>query len=114
MWWLQNENKRMRPEARSALIQALVVEHDFQGAFQVIQKSSRIFSLAGCSLIRSDPRGAESFKIEMQRTAAPVSDSHFLQMLENTNEEDLRSAAQTAKALALTELSSSIDGVVKS
>lgn len=111
LWHLQRENKRMRPEHHSELIRALVVEHNFQEAFQVLQKSSGLLTRV-YSLFRSDPRGAESFKIAMQKTAAPVSDSEFLQMFEDT-EEDLRSAAQTAKALALAALSSSIDGVVK-
>jgi hypothetical protein len=112
LWRLQSENRRMRREARSELIQALVVEKDFQGAFQVIQRSSSIFTRV-YSLFRSDPSGAELFKIEMQKHATTVSDSQFLQMLEKTNEEDLRSAAQTAKSLALTELLSAIDGVVE-
>jgi hypothetical protein len=49
----------------------------------------------------------------MKQIASKVSDSDFLQKLEGTNDEDLRSAAQTAKALAQTELLSSIDIVVE-
>ena len=49
----------------------------------------------------------------MQKAAARVSDSQFLQDLENTNEEDLQSAVQAAKTRALEVLLSSTDGVVK-
>ena len=107
-----SENKRLRPEHRSELIQALVVKRDFQGAFQVIQKPSGFFARVQ-SWIWSDPKGAESFRSKMQEAAARLPDSQFLQDLENINEVDLQSAAQTAKTLALAALLSSIDGVVK-
>ena len=112
LWDLQREHKRMRPETRSALIQALVVERDFQQAFQVIQNRSN-FITRWFSSLRSDPRGAVSFKNGMKIKASQLSDSEFLQQLESTDEEDLRSAAQLAKALGQTELMSSIDGMVK-
>ena len=112
LWDLQREYKRIRPEMRSALIQALVVGRDFQQAFQVIQKRSNVFTRFFSSLW-SDPRGAASFKNEMKITASRISDSQFLQELESIDEEDLRSAAQSAKALGQTELLSSIDGMVK-
>ncbi|KAH9027877.1 hypothetical protein EDB85DRAFT_1892774 [Lactarius pseudohatsudake] len=82
LWQLQSEHKHLGRESRSALVQALVFGHDFQQAFQLIQKS-------------------------------PILRLDFLQHLESINDEDLRLAAQSAKALAQTELSSSIDAVVK-
>lgn len=112
LWHLQRKSKHMPPEARSALIQALVVKHDFQGAFQVTQRSSSLF-IRCYTWFKPDPRGEESFRIEMKTAAAQVSDSQFLQRLESTNEEDLQSTAQTVKDLAKAALLSSIDGVVK-
>ena len=103
----------MRPGHRSELIRALVVEHDFQGAFQVSQRSSGFLTRWWNSWFRSDSKGAESFRSDMQKAAARVSDSQFLQDLENTNEEDLQSAVQAAKTRALEVLLSSTDGVVK-
>ena len=50
----------------------------------------------------------------MKITAARFSDSQFIQQLESTDDDDLRSAAQNAKTLAQTELSSLIGTVVKS
>lgn len=109
-----SENKHMRPAHRSELIQALVVKQDFQGAFQVSQRYSGFFGRWNLnSWFRSDPKGAELFRRKMQEAAARLSDSQFLQNLENTNEEDLQSAAQTAKTLALAALLSSTDRVVK-
>lgn len=111
---LHSENKRMRPAHRSELIRALVVEQDFQGAFQVSQRSSGFLARWNWfSWFRSDSKGAESFRSDMQKAAARVSDSQFLQDLENTNEEDLQSAVQAAKTRALEVLLSSTDGVVK-
>lgn len=88
LWHLQGEYRRIRPETRSALIQTLVIEHDFQRAFQL-------------------------FKHEMKNVAAQVPDSQFLRQLEDCNDEHLRPAAQNAKALVQTELSSSIDTLVQ-
>ncbi|KAH9059728.1 hypothetical protein EDB87DRAFT_1831890 [Lactarius vividus] len=112
LWELQNEHKHMSRESRSALVQALVFEHDFKKAFQLIQRRSNmvvrfIFSFW------SDSSWAESFETDMKKAAAQVSDSEFLLHLENINDEDLRLAAQNAKALAQTVLSSSINAVVK-
>ncbi|KAI9452904.1 hypothetical protein BJY52DRAFT_1291664 [Lactarius psammicola] len=112
LWRLQSEHQHMRPSLRSALIQALVFGHDFQQAFQLIQTRSNFF-VRMISSFWSDPSGVESFKNEMRKTAARVSDSQFLQQLEGVNDEDLRIVAQNAKALAQTGLSSSIDAVVK-
>ncbi|KAH9027352.1 hypothetical protein EDB84DRAFT_1500330 [Lactarius hengduanensis] len=112
LWQLQSEHKHLGRESRSALVQALVFGHDFQQAFQLIQKRSNMV-VRFISSFWSDSSGAESFKNDMKKTAAQFSDSDFLQHLESINDEDLRLAAQSAKALAQTELSSSIDAVVK-
>ena len=112
LWNLQRKHKRLRPEMRSALIQALVVEHDFHQAFEVVQRTSNVFTRWILSFW-SDKGGAVSFENGMQIAASQVSDSQFLQQLEGTDEEDLRSAAETAKALGQTELLSLIDGMVK-
>lgn len=109
---LQGKHKRMRSETRSALIQTLIVERDFQKAFRHIQKISNgrsrwIFSF------RSDRGGAEAFKNEMKSAADQVSASQFLLQIESTNDEDLRYTAQDVKAIAQTELASAIDSLVQ-
>ncbi|KAI9452888.1 hypothetical protein BJY52DRAFT_1124024 [Lactarius psammicola] len=120
LWHLQGKHKGMRRDTRSALIQALVIEHDFQQAFQLIQKMSHFLTrwiFPSWSSPWSGPKGAEYkadlFKNEMMKTAAHVSDSQFLQQLESSNDEDLRSVTRDAKAVAQTSLSSSIDTVVR-
>lgn len=113
---LLDENKHLRREARSALFQAFVVEHDFQKALTLLPKGSN-FPARWVSSFWSDLRAGQfnqgSFKKEMRKTVALVSDSQFLQQLERTNDEDLLSVVQIAKTLAQTELSSSIVAVAK-
>ena len=114
LWHLEREHKSVRRpgETRSALIRALVVEHDFQQAFQLIPfQLIRKTTNAITRWFWSNP--GESFEHDMKEKASQVSDSQFLQQLESRNDEDLRSAAQNAKVLAQTELSSSIATVVK-
>lgn len=113
---LLSENKHLRREARSALFQAFVVEHDFQKALKLLPKGSNLparWTSSFWSDLRAGNFNEESFKKEMRKTVALVSDSQFLQQLESTDDEDLRSVAQVAKTLAQTELSSSIDAVAK-
>ncbi|KAF8267057.1 hypothetical protein EI94DRAFT_1731643 [Lactarius quietus] len=107
-----DEHQRLRRETRSALFQALVIDHDFQEALSLLPKKSNILT-RWISSFWSDARDDESFKYEMKRTAAQVPDSKFLQDLESIDDEDLKSAAQKAKVHAERELSSSIDAVVK-
>jgi hypothetical protein len=106
-----DEHQRLRRETRSALFQALVVDHDFQQALSLLPKKSNIIT-RWISSFWSDAGEDESFKYEMKRTAAQVPDSQFLLDLERFDDEDLQSAAQKARALAKRELSSSIDAVV--
>ncbi len=112
LWRLLFEYKRIGPETRSALIKALVIEHNFQHAFQLIQEQANILKRWFASFW-SDPRGVDSFKKEMKKAAAGVSDSEFLQKLASTDDEGLRHAVQNAKDLAQRELTSSIETVVK-
>jgi hypothetical protein len=111
---LLGENKHLHREARSALFQAFVVEHNFQKALEILPIGSH-FPTRWTSSFWSDLRAGEfnegSFNKEMRKTVALVSDSQFLQQLESTNDEDMRSVVQIANALAQTELSSSIDVV---
>src|SRR6266702_392393 len=112
---LLDENKHLRRETRSALLQAFV-EHNFQQAFKILPKGSNVptrWNSSFWSDLREGEFNEESFKKEMRKTVALVSDSQFLQQLESTDDEDLRSVVQIAKALAQTELSSSIDAVVE-
>jgi hypothetical protein len=111
LWHLQDKHKRMHPDTRVALIQALVIERDFQQASELIQKTANFMSISRREWV--DPRETEKFKHEMKKAAAQFSDSQFLRRLEDTNDKFLRLAALNAKPLAQTELSSSIDTVVK-
>ena len=111
LWRLQRKHKHIHPEIRSRLIQALLIEHDFQRAFELTQKMASILSPSRWWW--PDPNGGEKLKHRMRSAAADISDSDFLQQLESTNDEDLRSATQNAKPLAQTELSSSIDTIVQ-
>ncbi|KAF8267054.1 hypothetical protein EI94DRAFT_1830340 [Lactarius quietus] len=113
---LLGENKHLRREARSLLFQAFVVEHDFKKALEILPKGSNFptrWKSSFWSDLRDGAFNEESFKKEMRKTVALVSDSQFLQQIWSTNDEDLRSVVQTANALAQTELSSSIDAVAK-
>jgi hypothetical protein len=112
LFHILDEHKRLRPETRSALFQALVVEHDFQQALSLLPRRSSILT-RWISSFWSDTGEDESFKYEMKRSAAQISDAQFIQDLGSIDDEDLRSAAQRAKTLAKRELSSSIDAVVK-
>ncbi|KAI9437151.1 hypothetical protein H4582DRAFT_2058133 [Lactarius indigo] len=112
LWRLQNENKHMRPDTRSALIQALVVENNFQKAFQLFQRRYSTFARTFASFWFGSSEG-EAFKNQMKHYAAQVSDSQFMQLLQRADDEALRSTVQQAKALAQTELSSSINTVLK-
>jgi hypothetical protein len=113
---LLDENKHLRRETRSALFQAFVVEHNYRKAFKLIPKGSNVPSRWISSFwsgLKAEEFNDESFKKEMRKTVALVSDSHFLRQLESTNDEYLRSVVRIAKALAQSELSSSIETVVK-
>ncbi|KAH8993666.1 hypothetical protein EDB83DRAFT_2325213 [Lactarius deliciosus] len=116
LWRLLDQNKRLRSETRSALLKALVIDHSFQQAFKLLPKRSNLVA-RWISSFWTDLKGEDTFKTEMKQIAALVPDSQFFQQLEarleGTNDEDLRSAAQNAKALAQTELLSSIDTVVE-
>ena len=105
--------KRLRRETRSALFQALVVEHNFQQAFNLLPKKYNLLTRWVSTSFWADTREVESFRSEMRTFAAQLSDSQFLQDLESTEDENLRPVAQEAKVLAQRELSSSIDAVVK-
>ncbi|KAI9453856.1 hypothetical protein BJY52DRAFT_1189313 [Lactarius psammicola] len=113
LWHLQERHGSLDPETRSALVQALLVEHNIQRALQLLEETdgntngpsvvTRLFSYWTGS------RGEESFKNQMKTTAANLPDSRFLKRLESADDKDLRSTVQNAKALAQRELSYSID-----
>ena len=105
--------ERLRRETRLALFQALVVEHNFQQAFNLLPKKYNLLTRWVSTSFWADTREVESFRSEMRTFAAQLSDSQFLQDLESTEDENLRPVAQEAKVLAQRELSSSIDAVVK-
>lgn len=107
-----DEHQRLGSETRSALFQALVVEHNFQQALNSLPRKSSILT-QWISSFWSDTGECESFKSEMKRSAAEISDSKFLQNIESIDDEDLRSAVQKARGHAKRELSSLIDAMVK-
>ncbi|KAH8986573.1 hypothetical protein EDB86DRAFT_2954862 [Lactarius hatsudake] len=116
LWHLQEKHGHLRPETRSALVQALLIEHDYQralGLLEVAHGSANGSSVIPCSVSSlSGSRGAESFKNQMTTAAANLPDSRFLERLESAQDEDLRSVVRSAKTLAQRELSYSIDAVV--
>ena len=115
LWSIEEKHGRQRPATRPALVQALLVEHDVQLAWQLLEGAEQntndpAWSLALCRLVRFQRGGI--FKNQMKTAAANLPDSQFLQRLESTDDKDLRSTVQNAKALAHKELSRSIDTVV--
>jgi len=116
LWHLQEKHGHLHLETRSALVRALLVEHNFQRALQLLEENdgntngssvaTRLFSY------RTGSRGEESFKNQVKTAAANLPDSRFLKRLESIDDKDLRPTVQNAKALAQRELSYSIDAVV--
>ncbi|KAI9443796.1 hypothetical protein H4582DRAFT_2125845, partial [Lactarius indigo] len=118
LWYPQEKHRHLRPEARSASVQALPIESDYQralGPVEVAYGSANGSStpVATCFVSPSSgSRGAEPFENQMMTTAANLPDSRFLERLESTKDEDLRSVVRRAKTIAQRELSYSIDAVV--
>jgi len=111
LWRLEDEHKRLSPATRSTLIRALLVERDTQRAFQIIQRRNSMFTRM-LSTFWADSKEEEDFDIQMRTEAAKVSDSRFLQLLQSSGDEALWPTLQNAKALAQTELSTSLNTVV--
>lgn len=117
LWHLQAKHEHLPPATRSALVQALLVEHDFLLALQLIYKTNG--SSNGPGMVTraltylSGSKGDETFKNQMRSAAANLPDSQFLQRLESIDDDDLRSTVQNARALAQKNLSHSIDAVVR-
>jgi hypothetical protein len=116
LWALQEKHDPLHPATRSALIQALLVEHNVQLALQLLE-SAEVNNNGSGMVTRfvsywSGSRGEEYFKNQMKTAAAKNPDSHFLKQLDMIEEKDLRPTVQNAKALAHKELSRSIDTVV--
>ncbi|KAI9434861.1 hypothetical protein H4582DRAFT_2080533 [Lactarius indigo] len=115
-WHLQEKYGHLHPETRSALVQAFLVEHDYQRALEVLEETDRraIRSSIAAHFVSylSSSRGEEFFEDQIKTAAANLPDSRFLERLESTRDEDLRSVVRRAKTLAQRELSYSIDAVV--
>lgn len=115
LWHLQERHERLHPATRSALVQALLVEHNFQLALELLEKANGNTNGPGVVTrvvsYLSGSRGGDTFKNQMRTAAANLPDSQFLQRLE-IDDKELRSTAQRAKALAQKGLSRSIDAVV--
>lgn len=117
LWHLQEKHGHLRPVTRSALVQALLVEHNVHLAFRLIEDAEKNFNQGSSTvtpIVSSWPGSMEEeyFKTKMKTAAANLPDSQFLPRLENTDDKDLRSTVQNAKALAYKELSRSIDTAV--
>lgn len=116
LWSIEEKHGRLLPATRPALIQALLVEHNVQLAWQLVEGAEQ--NSNGSSMVTrivsywSGSRGEEYFRTQMKTAAAILPDPQFLQQLESTDDEDLRPTVQDAKALAHKELSRSIDTVV--
>jgi hypothetical protein len=116
LWSIEEKHGRLRPAARPALVQALLVDHNIQLAWQLVEGMEQ--NTNGSNMVTrivsywSGSRGEENFRTQMKTAAANLPDSQFLQRLESTDDKDLRSTVQNAKALAHKELSRSIDTAV--
>ncbi|KAI9443823.1 hypothetical protein H4582DRAFT_1807697 [Lactarius indigo] len=116
LWHLQEKHGHLRPETCSALVQALLIERDYQRALGLLEEAGGSVkeSSMATRFVSSFPgsRGMVSFKNQMKTAAANLPDSRFLERLESTEDEDLRFAVRSAKTLAQRDLSHSIDAVV--
>jgi hypothetical protein len=116
LWSIEEKHGRLRPPTRSSLIHALLVEQNVQLAWQLVggpeQNSNGSSVVTRIVSYWSGSRGEETFRTQMKTAAANLPDSQFLQRLESTDDKDLRSTVQDAKALAHKELSRSIDTAV--
>lgn len=117
LWYLQEKHKRLSLATRSELVQAILVDHNIQQALELLERTDR--NTIGPGVVTravsyfSGSRGEEPFKNRMKVAASSLPDPQFLQRLEATDDIELRSTVQNAKGLAQTELSRSIDAVVR-
>jgi hypothetical protein len=115
LWHLQEKHGPLHPATRSDLVQALLVEHNFQRALQLFEKPEVNTNGSGMvTRVVSYFRGEEeSFKSQMRTAASNLPDSQFLQRLESLDDPELQSTVRNAKALAQKGLSKSIGAVVR-
>jgi len=119
VWHLREKHGHLDLKTHSALVQALLVEHNLQHAKKLLERADDNTNRPGVVTrivsFLSGPKAEETFKNHMKTTAAKLPDSQFLQRLdsEDIGDNDLRPTIQNATVLALKELSSSIDAAVK-
>jgi hypothetical protein len=113
LWHFQEKHGPLHPATRSSLVQALLVEHNFQRALQLFEKPDGITTPGVVTRVASHFRKEKSFKSQMETAAAVLPDSQFLQRLESIDDTELQSTVLNARALAQNELSKSIDAVVR-
>ena len=113
LWCLQEGHKRLRPAVGSDLIQALLVEHNFKRALELVEKTDgNTNEPSGVARVVSYFSREESYENQIKSTAANLPDSQFLQRLQSIDDIEMRSTVLNAKALAQQGLSYSIDSVV--
>ena len=112
----EEKHGRLPPATRPAFVQAIIVEDNVELARQLVdgteQNGNGSSTVSRIVSYLSGSRGGESFRAQMKTAAAKSPDSQFLQWLESTDDQDLRSTVQSAKALAHEEISRSIDKFV--
>ena len=114
LWCLQEGHKRLRPAVGSDLIQALLVEHNFKRALELVEKKTdgNTNEPSGVARVVSYFSREESYENQIKSTAANLPDSQFLQRLQSIDDIEMRSTVLNAKAFAQQGLSYSIDSVV--
>ena len=107
------------PGKRTELIQAVLSEDNLQRARQIFYKpDSDLPVWSPFTVLFSGSKGSkekdeESLRTDVKKIISSTSDSIFLLQLEGVDDKDLEVAIQAAMDLACSELTSSIDTVVK-
>ncbi|KAI9460720.1 hypothetical protein F5148DRAFT_255942 [Russula earlei] len=112
--YLVEKNQHMTTESRAELIEAVLLEGNFRRAQRALSRTveeKRLGSIARSPL--STAAGSEDLEKEMRTLAARYPDTQFLLMLKSRRNETLRPVIEEVEALAHTQLTSSIDAVVK-
>ncbi len=119
---LLEKHPELGPGQRAELIQAVLSEDNPQRAQQIFPKpdknnqsgkTSSLWSTLTGFFLGSKEMDKESLRTDLKKTTSSVSDSRFLLQLKGVEDKDLEDPVQSAVDFACSQLSSSIDTVVK-
>ena len=119
---LLEKHPEVGPGKRAELIQAVLSEDNLQRAQQIFPKSEKNNESGKTSSLWSTFTGffsgsketdEDSLRRDVKKLTSRASDSSFLLELEGEDDKDLEAAIQVAVDLACSQLSSSIDTVVR-